>query len=304
MRTWAIALLVALSVITLILVGGPSSPEPVYAQGGQMTGITWSGQVMTAKTTTGPTSKFPNYGFSSHWLTYCTTNATSLNIELEGSDDGATWNQISEQGATSTGCGIIETGGYYPLVRANILALTGTGATVNAWYHGSVFAIPAGGIAKGGKYAQPVTYVPSFAYTNSALSSTLQTVSSSAGAVYGGYVHNPSASIVYLVIQDGSQTLNQSQIIVPMTASFTGPIQLPTIGVGFATNIQAACTTSLSSLTAPGSACIVNLYFKGSASTNAVVNLGGTSTVVTTQTAPPTDSSTPPPNLKARPLVY
>jgi hypothetical protein len=300
-KRFSIVILLALAIIGTMMVG-PSAPEPAYAQGGQMTGITWSGQVMTAKSTTGPTSKFPNYGFSSHWLTYCATNATSLDIELEGSDDGIIWNQVSEQGAVSSGCGVIETGGYFPLVRANLLSLAGAGATVSAWYHASVFAIPAGGIAKGGKYAQPVTYVPTFSYTNNALSSTLQTVSSTGGAVYGGYVQNPNASVVFLVMQDGSQTLNQSQIIMPLAANAIQPIQLPAVGVGFATNIQAGCTTSLASLTAPGSACIVNIYFKGSATTNAVVNAGGTATATSTQTAPPTDSTIPPPNRMPRPL--
>ena len=282
MKRFTILVLLVLASILMILVA-PPSPRQAYAQGGQLSGITWSGQVLTNRTTTGATTSgdgtqftkgyFPNYGFASHWLTYCVNNVATIAIQLEGSDGNGTWTQISEQGTVASGCAILETGGYFPLVRVNVLTLTGASATVNAWYHASVFPIPGGGITATGRASIAVTYLPAGAYTNSALSSTLQSVSSTPGAVYGGFVQNTSAATVYLVIEDGSQTLNQSQIIVPIPANGVQPLTLPAVGVVFNTSIQAACTTSLSSLTAPASACVANIYFKHGTNFNNNLNI-------------------------------
>ena len=91
-KTSTIALLV-LAVLSIIgvLVMRFAEPPAALAQGGQLAGITWSGQVMTNVIGVGATSTFPNYGFAAHWLTYCVTNATSIAIELEGSDNGTSW---------------------------------------------------------------------------------------------------------------------------------------------------------------------------------------------------------------------
>src|SRR5947209_2886140 len=112
-KRFTILVLLVLASILMILVA-PPSPRQAYAQGGQLSGITWSGQVLTNRTTTGATTSgdgtqftkgyFPNYGFASHWLTYCVNNVATIAIQLEGSDGNGTWTQISEQGTVASGC--------------------------------------------------------------------------------------------------------------------------------------------------------------------------------------------------------
>ncbi len=230
----------------------------------------------------GPSAVFRNIGQASHWLIYCPSGSpTSVQIQLEGSADNATYYQISEIGTQTSGCGILEAGGYWNNVRANIIALSGgVSPTITATYMASIYAIPGGGLTRNQKTSQPVTIIPSQPYVNTALKSTGSSVLSTAGAIFGGTVQNTTNGIVYLLVQDAGQTLTTSTITqaIPANTANSGIINLvlPAGGVQFTTSATASCTTSLSAATDPATGCVVNLWFKPGTAYGNNINVGGT----------------------------
>jgi hypothetical protein len=141
-------------------------PIASFAQNNGQSGTQTVAQSLIPATATGPItyvnrqgvtgSILPNVGQAAHWLKYCVTNVTGIQIQLEESDDGTTnWLPISEIGTSTSGCSILEAGGYFQNVRANILKLTGGGASVAAFYTASTSPITTGGGAKATKFTQP-----------------------------------------------------------------------------------------------------------------------------------------------------
>src|SRR5581483_11747805 len=128
------------------------------------------------------TSVLPNIGQSSHWLSYCTGGTvTQITLRLEASFDGTNWFAISQNG-TLTGCQMIEGGGYFPNVRANLVALSGTSPTVTAWYSASDSPIPSAGIAINTRYTAPVGGPFEVTSKNSGLSFFVATAFTNPGA--------------------------------------------------------------------------------------------------------------------------
>ena len=87
---------------------------------------------------TGNSCSLPQLGQNVHYLTYTTTSSGSmtLDIRLEGSIDGTTFFPVSAD-ATTPGGGALCAIGYYPVLRANLVSLSGVSATVTANYAGT-----------------------------------------------------------------------------------------------------------------------------------------------------------------------
>lgn len=85
----------------------------------------------SAVTTAGVSSNLRNLGQTIHLMTYSVSGggATVLDIRLDGSYDGVTWFAISDD-ATDSVQGQVEAVGYYPFLRANLVACTGCGGAV------------------------------------------------------------------------------------------------------------------------------------------------------------------------------
>jgi hypothetical protein len=95
-------------------------------------------QALIFNAVSAPTASLPiqNLGQSYHILCYEATSGVTLQIRLEFSYTGTSndYNPLSDDGSSQTqGC--IYGQGTYPFVRANLVALTGSG-TVTAWYTG------------------------------------------------------------------------------------------------------------------------------------------------------------------------
>jgi hypothetical protein len=265
-----VLLSIAMVVAVIVLLCG-------FFQGGAVTSLTYNPAqpVLNNVTAAGPSSAIPNFGLASHWLRYCTdVNATAIVLQLEASNDGTTWSAISQQ-AIDVGCGILEAGGYYPYVRANLITLTGASAHVTAWYSGSAFPIASGGLAYANRPSTKVSFLPAIGFRNNAVSSTFVSVSANPGVVLGCEIYNPNAGTVFVVIRDATQTVATATIVSAVAATSPGACDFPPHGVNFAQSIEVACSTSATVATAPASGCIINLYFKGVPSTSSSVTGGG-----------------------------
>jgi hypothetical protein len=102
---------------------------------------------VNALTLPGPTSALNNIGQSSHWLTYCVSGSpTAVIIQLEESSNGVSWTQLSDQGTQTSGCQVLEAGGFYPLLRVNLLTLSGgSSPSITAYYSASTAPLTGAG---------------------------------------------------------------------------------------------------------------------------------------------------------------
>lgn len=237
------------------------------------TGTVWNqpafGTTATV-TTTGPGQILRNVGQASHWLQYCTSGSvTSIQIELEASFDGQTWFQISDLG-TQTGCAVLEASGYWPDVRANVLALVGGLPSVTAYYSGSPYPVTDGGVVHGGRASTRVTYIPATSFLNAAVKSVAFTVATSAGVVYSASFSNPNAAAVYCFLQDNGTSIYE--LMVPANATETVPIS---IGLSFSTAIGTACSSASNGIGDPTTGVIVSIAYKTNGSVNSVITSGG-----------------------------
>lgn len=99
----------------------------------------------------GPTisNTIPNIGQGAHYLTYCINGgtATTVGIQIEGSVNGSAFFAISNQGISTSGCSTIATGGYFPVVRVNLVTFVPNGTTLSATYSATSGTLPfTGGI--------------------------------------------------------------------------------------------------------------------------------------------------------------
>lgn len=110
-------------------------------------------QVFTAQAANGSSATLANIGQSAHFLTYCNSGFRGT-ISLLASPDGTFAAPVTLASASYTAadssCHILQAGGYFPTIRANVSNFVG--GSVNAWYTGTAspigFAPPA--IAGGG----------------------------------------------------------------------------------------------------------------------------------------------------------
>lgn len=286
----------AMVVLAGVLLAGAAAfvtwPRPAAAQFGGNVGTVTLAEPVTFAAVPGPSNIFRNIGQAAHWFEYCTASGTTaIQIALEGSYDASTWFQISFL-ATATGCNVIETGGYYPNVRADIYSLTGTTTAPTAWYSASTSPLPSGGITAGNVESRDVTFVPAQTWVSTAASSTSQSISTTPAIVYAVHAYNPNASVVYCELQDASQTLTTPTLIRAIPASSSTEISVPQ-GVAYTTSLSALCTTSLASATAPATGIVLNVIYKGGtggsgagavATVNSSVSSSGTVTQTHTKT--------------------
>ena len=130
--------------------------------------------------------------------------------------------------------------------------------TVQAKDNTSVF-LPAAVLAdQGGAYGASMFF-------NSALSTTVQSVKSSAGRLYGWYIYNPNGSVEYVQIfnvASGSVTLGSTTptLSLGIAPNMSGSARDIFPGL-FATAISCAATTTPTGNTAPGTGLVVNLFY-------------------------------------------
>lgn len=225
-------------------------------------------------TTTGPSNPFVNFGQCSSWLNVKTTGTvTSLQMELEGTVDDTTWFAISNV-STSTTSFTILAGGYWPHIRANILAIAGAGATVHATYSASTFcSVTNGGLTGGTLPSQPVTYVPATGVQGSASFTSPINFLTSPPVIFAGNVDNPNGVTVWIAI---GASVSTATFVQGIPANAVGQqIYFPVVGQIFSSGDHIFCTNSLSVPADPGSACNVRYSFKPVIFVNGNVNISG-----------------------------
>lgn len=101
--------------------------------------ITFQQPVFTNQTSNAYSAAVKNFNQAAHWLFFCNTGVASGYVQLLGSYDSnpAHGVVISPKGFFSGNqCGLIQAGGYYFAVFAQVQQLTGP-MSVSAWYSGS-----------------------------------------------------------------------------------------------------------------------------------------------------------------------
>lgn len=256
-----------LMLVTLFLAGG--------WQGGNVSSSTVNAVAFNNVTTTGVSATFQNIGQASHWLTFCPdANVATIGIELEGSYDNVTWFAISPPGSTAdAGCVTLEAGGYFPYVRANLTGLTGASAHVTAYYSGSSFPIPGGGISQLGKSSQPATFVATNLVSNNlGTACSFQSGLSGPLVLYGFKIYSNATSQYFLDIQDSVTLAEIGPIVVPAGA-VSQDVPLPAIGTQFSGTLQVrTCTGTGGSGSFPSFNAGGNIYFNVFYKNNPIVS--------------------------------
>ncbi len=156
-------------------------------------------QVLTNQTSPTTTSPVRNVGQSAHWLEYCTGTLTGIDIRLEASFDATTWFPITDDSrvfnSVAGKCTVLEAGGYYPNVRVNLLAISGGGAGVSAFYYGAISPITGSGAGvtalrsiknvstlEANSMTLFSTFTSSASVTNPAINATILALFNAAGA--------------------------------------------------------------------------------------------------------------------------
>jgi len=196
--TAAIALAVLLLCVSIRLLRYP--PEAEAQNNGQTGTQTTYRQVFNNQTVTGVSSVIvPNIGASSHWLIYCPTNAGSIAIQIEGSDDNVNWVLISHVGQIATGCSVLQGAGYFQDIRVNLIQLTGGGTqAVSAFYSSSTGPISGNFLGDGLQVIGPIV--------NPNVTPNVQVTP--AGTQMGSNALSAVATLVHISVTNGSVTGN------------------------------------------------------------------------------------------------
>lgn len=278
-------LLAAAGIFTLIPILG--------FQGNNAGTVTFSVRVFNAVTSAQASASVQNNNQAAHWLNYCTNgSATGISIELEASFDNSTYFAISPA-ATDTGCGVVEAGGYFPYVRANLITLTGAGANVTAYYSGSSSPIASGGASQRNKTPQITTIFPATMTASNAINTgTVIDFSvspySTVITLYRVSVYNPNASDVFLQIWSGTGATGTLYYIARIPASDSRDFSFEPAGVGncapgaglgcqpgLVMSPSIACSSSYNTKANPATACQVSAIYRPLPGTNVSVQ-GGT----------------------------
>jgi hypothetical protein len=236
----------------------------------------------TAATVAAVTLPFRNAGGSAHWLQYCTTGAASIGIQLEGSNDGTNWFGITTR-STTIGCAVLEAGGYFAAVRANLVSLGG--GSVTAYYSSAPSPIPGGGITQLTKTPQIITFNPPVQVSFQNRSSTAFQLVSSNVVIYRVYFYNPNATPVFCALQGqasaGGMISAELWRLVP--ASSDAVIDMPGTGQVFNTTAQTGsvyifCSTDRVTPTAPAVGIDGYALMKGIGTVLTKGNTGGSQT--------------------------
>ena len=260
------------------------SLETVHAQ--QTYTTTYHIGIYSAQTTAAPSGGLKqgggfftfiqDVGQCTHFLKYSGTNTTGLTIELEATNDpiNGPWQQISNVG-TSAVSGIITATGWYQFVRANLLTISGAGASVTADYYASTQCSGAfGGLTGGFTPSQPVTFVATTGTYGSAVNvSSPINFLTNPPVIFAGNVSNPNGSTSYVAI---GPSVGLATFVQAIPANAVGQqLYFPVIGQQFNSGDHIFCTSSLSVPADPGSACVIGYSFKGGILVNGKVNVNG-----------------------------
>jgi hypothetical protein len=246
-------------------------------QGGNVSSSTVNAIAFTNQAVIGVSANFQNIGQASHWLTYCpNANVTSISIELDASYDNVTYFAITPPGtAIGPGCSTLEGGGYFPYVHANLISIGGASAAVSAFYSGSSFPIPAGGIGQLGKSSVPTTFLSASAINVNIPGCTPSLVLTGPVVIYKIEVDNASNATVYVAAVDVGvgNTIARHTIATDQTYD----ILFPTVGAQVIGNLTVgACTTTrLTGGNPVGGGVGVTVYYKGNPIINSKSNVVG-----------------------------
>lgn len=237
----------------------------------------WNETAFTNKTSSGFSQTFRNVNQASHWLFFCAGfGVTGGTIEIDGSADQTNWITISNVGQlVANGCGIIQAGGYYPYVSAQIKGFTGAAPGVNATYTASVGPIGLPANAGFAITTSPETMVPATPDTFPTVKSAGVQISALAHVVlYGATVSNPNTGTVYVAFGTTSTPFvggGSGVLMIPVAAGTTITAFLPPQGAAFPGGLWVGCSTSPTSAADPASNCVISTIFKTS-SVSAVPN--------------------------------
>lgn len=146
------------------------------------------------------------------------------------------------------------TGGRGQIVGSQAIAIYNTGGTYTVSQSTASSLRAALGTATSGGVSS---------YINSALSTTVQTVKSSAGLVYGWAIYNPNSSVCFVqVFNTTSVTLGTTTPLysIPVPAN-TSVCEFNPVGITHGTAIAIAATTTMTGNTAPTTGLNVNLFY-------------------------------------------
>jgi hypothetical protein len=191
--------------------------------GGQST----TTKALNAVTASGASGVMENVGQAAHYLTYCIAggNANSVGIQIEGSEDGTTYNPISSQGNDTSGCAQLTAAGYFPAIRVNLVTFSAPGGvSLTAYYSGVAMPI-----------SQPPVQCPKTVIANIATQSTatnfLEVSHSGNTHIYvcgldWSYAAAPSTSAFELVYGTGTNCGTGTQPIWNETTASTNPSRM------------------------------------------------------------------------------
>lgn len=256
-------------VVSALAIGVLGLAMAAWQFGGNVGAQTYEVQAFNAAIGVPVSATFKNIGQSSHWLSYCATGATAVEIDLEASNDGTDWFAISQVG-TSTTCGVVSAGGYYQDVRAHILASNGQ---ITAYYSASTFPIEAGGAVAASLDPQVVATASATALLASGVTtgSGAQLLIDVPSVVTDFYVYNPNATPIYAVLSYNGQAKPLLEREVPATSGVDVPIPG---GISFPT-VTAACSTDYGGTTSPTTGCQVNVTLRVVGTAAVSVSSGG-----------------------------
>jgi len=275
-QRWRPALaLIALVLAMSVVVGFQSNIGPV----------TNSQVALNAVTTAQRSVLFQNYGFASHWLNFCINGGTAsaVQIDLEGSNDGTNWFAISSVATITSGCGVLEAGGYYNNISANLIQYTANGTTLSATYSGASYAVATGGVMQIFKTPQPVTYPPAgrascYADSGASISTncaTFKDFSTNATlgtgiVLYGMSVVNSAASVCNVSVYDDTLNTPNTWSNRPVPANSAVDFIVPTIGIQYVGHLVA-----FSNVAQGNNTCVVTAFYKGTVNVPTKANSGG-----------------------------
>ena len=257
-----------------ILVGRASGQAVTWAQV-----VTWSGS--SSITSAAASDVFRNIGQSSSWVYYCLSGTSpSAEVEIEASNDGATWVAISQiSNGTGDGCAVVTAGGYFNDIRVNVLTLSGT---MSATYSASIYPIAMSGVSRLGTAANPVSQVasvPLLSGSVAALPVSIPVAAATDNVTISGFsAYNPNTSVVYVQYLNSSGTEQFFFPVQPSTAwnqNFTSALLIQGEGG------ELACSTSPTSLVAPATGCPISTFYHDIPNVNTSITTGGVPTYST-----------------------
>jgi hypothetical protein len=119
-------------------------------------------------------------------------------------------------------------------------------------------------VASGGLSLAPATSGGLSTATATALSNTAVAVKTTAGQVYGWYIYNPNASVIFVQFYNTTtgSTIVGTNVLNPIGIPPGGASNIvAAFGIAFSTAISVAACTTAGGTTAPTTALVANIYY-------------------------------------------